>query len=87
MWALTSTAKATTPVSFLMMARAVLLTLSFILLLAAVPTAEARPPVTADCVVGSSEPGCLVSVQMVVCVTDPCDTMDVCVLYGFYCLL
>jgi hypothetical protein len=70
-----------------MMARAVLLALlvSLIGLAVAVPSAAARPPVVQDCVVGSSEPDCLVSIQMVVCVTDPCDTMDVCLLYGFVC--
>jgi hypothetical protein len=66
-----------------MMARAVLLASLFALLgLAAVPTASAAE---APCVVGASEPNCLVSVQMVVCVTDPCDTMDVCVAYGRVC--
>lgn len=66
-----------------MMARAILLA-SLVTLVGfsvAAPTAAAAPP----CVVGSSEPNCLVSVQMVVCVTDPCDTMDVCVAYGRVC--
>lgn len=71
-----------------MMARAVLVALSLALLaIAAAPTAEARPPVVQDCVVGSSQPECLVSVQMVVCVTDPCDTMTVCAGYGRVCVL
>jgi hypothetical protein len=66
-----------------MTARAVLLASLFALLgLAAVPTAAATEE---PCVVGASQPHCLVSVQMVVCVTDPCDTMDVCVAYGRLC--
>jgi hypothetical protein len=70
-----------------MMARAVLLAVLVALLgTAAAPSASARPPVVDDCVVGSSEPDCLVSVQTRVCVTDPCDTLDVCVLYGFLCV-
>lgn len=69
-----------------MMARAVLLAALFALLgLAAVPVADAQP--APGCVVGASEPACLVSVQQRVCVTDPCDTLDVCVAYGRYCIV
>lgn len=67
-----------------MMARAILLA-SLVTLVGfsvAAPTAAAAEP---PCVVGSSQTECLVSVQMVVCVTDPCDTMDVCVAYGRVC--
>ena len=69
-----------------MMARVLLLTLSLVLLLAAAPTAEARPPVVQDCVVGSNESSCLVSVYWVVCVTEPCDPMRICVGYGLVCV-
>lgn len=70
-----------------MMARAVLLASLVVLLgVAAVPSASARPPVVGDCVVGASEADCLVSVQTRVCVTDPCDTLDVCLLYGLLCV-
>ncbi|MEA3165757.1 MAG: hypothetical protein QOJ26_623 [Thermoplasmata archaeon] len=66
-----------------MMARAVLL-LSLVALIgftAAAPTAAAAPP----CVVGSNMQSCAVGIQTVVCVTDPCDTMDVCLAYGAVC--
>lgn len=67
------------------MARAVLLATLVALLgfSVAAPTAAAAPA----CVVGSSEPGCAVSVQVRECVTDPCDTMDVCVAYGRVCVV
>jgi hypothetical protein len=66
-----------------MMARAVLLaSLVALLGLAAAPTAAASDP---PCVVGASEPNCAVSVQYRVCVTDPCDEMDICVAYGRVC--
>jgi hypothetical protein len=66
-----------------MMARGVLLAFLVALIgLSAAPTATAAEP---PCVVGSSQTECAVSVQMVVCVTDPCDTMDVCVAYGRVC--
>jgi hypothetical protein len=68
-----------------MMARAVLLA-SLVTLVGfsvAAPAASASEP---PCVVGASEPDCAVSVQMRVCVTDPCDTMDVCVAYGRACV-
>lgn len=67
-----------------MMARAILLA-SLVTLLGfsvAAPTAAAAEQ---PCVVGASEPECLVSIQQRVCVTDPCDTMDVCVAYGRVC--
>lgn len=68
-----------------MMARAILFA-SLVALLGfsiAAPTAAAQET---PCVVGSSsQTECAVSVQMVVCVTDPCDTMDVCVAYGRVC--
>lgn len=65
-----------------MIARAIFLACSLVLLgTAAAPTATAAPA----CVVGSSEPSCLVSVQQRVCVTDPCDELDVCVGYGRIC--
>ena len=67
-----------------MMARAVLLA-SLVTLVGfsvAAPTAAAQD---VGCAVGSSEPYCLVSVQLRECVTDPCDTMDVCVAYGRVC--
>ncbi len=64
-----------------MVARAILLALGIVLLgLAAAPEAAAEP-----CAVGASEPNCLVSVQLRECVTDPCDTMDLCVAYGRLC--
>lgn len=67
-----------------MMARALLVaTLVALIGISAAPTAAAAPP----CVVGSSEPGCAVSVQFRECVTDPCDTMDVCVAYGRVCVV
>lgn len=66
-----------------MMARAVLLASLFALLgLAAAPTASAAAD---PCVVGSQEETCAVSVYWVVCVTDPCDPMKVCVGYGRVC--
>jgi hypothetical protein len=69
-----------------MMARAILLaSIAALIAFSLAPSAEARPPVVGECVVGSSQSECLVSVQMVVCVTDPCDTMDVCVAYGAVC--
>ncbi|HUR25109.1 MAG TPA: hypothetical protein VM327_03730 [Candidatus Thermoplasmatota archaeon] len=66
-----------------MMSRVVLLALlsSVLIGVAAAPTAAAAPP----CVVGSSMQSCAVGIQTVVCVTDPCDTMDVCVAYGRVC--
>lgn len=66
-----------------MMARAILVACLLVLLgtAATAPTAAAAP----SCVVGSSEPNCLVSVQQRVCVTDPCDELDVCVGYGRIC--
>lgn len=68
-----------------MMARAVLLAFLVALLgLSAAPTVAASEP---PCVVGASEPNCAVSIQMRVCVTDPCDTMDVCVAYGRVCVV
>lgn len=69
-----------------MMVRAVLLATSLVLLGLAVaaPTAAAADD---PCVVGASEPNCAVSVQYRVCVTEPCDEMDLCVLYGLYCIV
>ena len=67
-----------------MMARAILFAsiLTLVGFSVAAPTAAAADD---PCVVGSSQSQCAVSVQMVVCVTDPCDTMDVCVAYGRVC--
>lgn len=71
-----------------MMAR-VLVALSLLAIagIALAPTAEARPPADlGDCAVGDNEAECLVSVHWVVCVTDPCDPMRICLLYGFICV-
>lgn len=37
------------------------------------------------CVVGNTPSWCLVSVEMHVCVTEPCESPNVCVLYGAHC--
>lgn len=66
-----------------MMARAVLVVSLFALIgLAAAPTASAADD---PCVVGSNAERCAVSVYWVVCVTEPCDPMKVCVGYGRVC--
>lgn len=66
-----------------MMARAVLLACLVTLLgVSAIPTASAAEP----CIVGTNAPTCVVSVEMVVCVTEPCDPTLVCVGYGLVCV-
>lgn len=68
-----------------MMARAVLLAFLVALIgLSAAPTAAASED---PCVVGPTPSRCAVSVQFRECVTDPCDTMDVCVAYGRVCVV
>lgn len=59
------------------------LSLTLVGLAAGAPMAAAQPE---PCVVGASEPNCLVSVQQRVCVTEPCDELDLCVAYGRLCL-
>lgn len=39
----------------------------------------------AECIVGDNEQKCVVSVTMVVCVTEPCDGIIVCVGHGLAC--
>ena len=60
------------------------LSLTLVGLAAGAPVAAADP--AQPCVVGASEPNCLVSVQQRVCVTEPCDELDLCVAYGRLCL-
>ena len=71
-----------------MMARAflVLTLLALAGLAVAAPSAAARPPVVGDCAVGDDADACLVSVHWVVCVTEPCDALRVCIAYGFLCV-
>lgn len=67
-----------------MMARAILVACLVALIgVSAAPTAAASDP---PCVVGTNAPTCVVSVEMVVCVTDPCDPTMVCVAYGRVCV-
>lgn len=42
-------------------------------------------PVEAGCLVGDDRERCLVSVEWIVCVTEPCDAAIVCVGYGRSC--
>lgn len=65
-----------------MMARAVLAaTLLTLVAFSFAPTASAAVP----CVVGDQPQSCAVSVEMRVCVTEPCDEVDVCLLFGRVC--
>ena len=63
-----------------MKALPLLLALSLASLALAVPDASA-----ARCVVGDDPAKCLVSVQWIVCVTEPCDGLIVCVGHGLVC--
>lgn len=58
--------------------------LLLVLSLASVPFALTEAS-AARCVVGDDPAKCLVSVQWVVCVTEPCDGLIVCVGHGLAC--
>lgn len=51
--------------------------------LAFVPAAEAAETSSGPCLTGAMD--CLVYVHWVVCVTEPCDPMMVCVGFGLVC--
>jgi hypothetical protein len=72
-----------------MMARAflfaALLGLAAFSLAPAASAAPAAPALQPSCIVGNDPSACLVSIETRVCVTEPCDEVDVCVLYGRVC--
>jgi hypothetical protein len=62
--------------------------IAFVLVLSLAAVTFAVPAASATgCIVGNDRAACVVSVETRVCVTDPCDAIDVCVGHGLVCLL